>query len=88
MGRWQCVIFEGKTDESGLKELLKRADILFVPQQEAYFHSDRLGVIVNLRQITSELELEDKLDGLYKSGIKNFLFDFGKLMNVYSGGYN
>ena len=88
VGRWQCVIFEGKTDKSGLKELLKKADILFVPQQEAYFHSDRLGVIVNLRQITSELELEDKLDGLYKSGIKNFLFDFGKLMNVYSGGYN
>ncbi len=88
VGSWQCVIFKGKIDKTGLKELLKRADILFVPQQDAFFHSEKLGVVVNLKHTTSELQLENRLDELYQSGIKNFLFDFGKLMDVYSGGSN
>ena len=88
VGSWQCVIFEGKIDKNGLKELLKRADILFVPQQDAFFHSEKLGVVVNLKHTTSELQLENRLDELYRSGIRNFLFDFGKLMDVYSGGSN
>lgn len=85
---WHCVIFDGKTDKNGLKELLKKTDMLFVPQKEAFFHSGKLGIIVNLKHISSELELENRLDKLYRSGIKMFLFDFGKLMNIYSGGVN
>ncbi len=88
VGSWQCVIFEGKIDKTGLKELLKRADILFVPQHDAFFHSEKLGVVVNLKHTISELQLENRLDELYRSGIRNFLFDFGKLMDVYSGGSN
>ncbi len=88
VGSWRCVVFDGKTDKEGLKELLKRTDILFVPQQEAFFPSDKLGIIVNLKHITSELQLENRLDELYRSGIKNFLFDFGELVSVYSGGSN
>lgn len=87
-GSWRCVIFEGKASKADLKWLLKRADIVFVSRQDASFYPDKLGVIVSLKHVRSEFELENRLDELYRSGIKNFLLDFGELVRVCNGGFN
>lgn len=88
MANWQCILFEGRADKRDLMKLLNRTNILFVPQKDAILRSDRLGIKMKLKHGISELELEKRLDKLYKLGIKNFLFDFGELMDIYRGGPN
>lgn len=85
-GKQQCIIFDGNSDKTELKRYLKKTDILFVPQKDASIASEKLGIIIKLNHTISELELEKMLDGIYHSGIKNFLFDFGELLSVYNGG--
>ena len=87
MGNWHCIIYEGITDKHGLEKLLKRTNVLFVPRKDLILKSDKLGVFIDLKHTKSELELEKRLDKLYQAGIKNFLFDFNELMNIYSGGF-
>ncbi|WP_456457525.1 hypothetical protein [Nitratifractor sp.] len=85
VGDWQCIIYDGKIDKVTLKKLLNSTDIFFIPQKYAVMEPDKIGIIVHLKPIRSELEFEKKLDKLYKSGIKNFLFDFTELMKLYTG---